>query len=199
MKNRIIPLVFGFLVLGKHAVFAADDVQPEPGFVSLFNGKDLTGWCYTEGTKSDGAITDRFDGKMESADARYSVANGELIVHPKVPRQLEKIWTQQQFPKDFVLRLEFRAAYNADSGIFIRGPQLQCRDYLVAGPYKQLKNYKAQDWNFIEITVKNNVAVFTCNGEMLEAAFKLPATGPIGFEGDRGMLEYRHIRLKELP
>ena len=144
-------------------------------------------------------MTDKFDDKMESSDARYSVANGNLIVHPKIPRQIEKIWTQQQFPKDFVLRLEFRAAYNADSGIYLRGPQLQCRDYLVAGPYKTLKNYKPQDWNTIEVTVKDGVAHCTCNGEVLEAALKLPATGPIGFEGDRGMLEYRHVRIKELP
>jgi hypothetical protein len=27
----------------------------------------------------------------------------------------------------------------------------------------------------------------------------MPPTGPIGLEGDRGQLEYRHIQLKELP
>jgi hypothetical protein len=46
---------------------------------------------------------------------------------------------------------------NADSGIFIRRPQLQCRDYLMAGPYKDLKKYKPQDWNQIEIVVKGRV------------------------------------------
>lgn len=101
--------------------------------------------------------------------------------------------------KDFILRLEFRASTNADSGIFLRGPQLQCRDYLVAGPYKQLKKYKPQDWNRIEVVVTNNVAHCTCNGEVLEAALKLPATGPIGLEADRGQMEYRRIRVQELP
>ena len=105
----------------------------------------------------------------------------------------------QEFPHDFILRLEFRAAVNADSGIFLRKPQLQCRDYLVAGPYKTLTKYKAQDWNEIEVVVKGNVARCTCNGEVLEEAFKLPATGPIGLEGDRDQMEYRHIRLKEAP
>jgi hypothetical protein len=28
---------------------------------------------------------------------------------------------------------------------------------------------------------------------------KVPAGGPIGLEGDRGQMEYRRIRLKELP
>jgi hypothetical protein len=178
---------------------AADEFKPEPGFVSLFNGNDLTGWCYTDGAKPDGAVTDKFDGKTESSDARYTGANGLLVVHARTPRQISKIWTVQQFPKNFVLRLEFRAEVNADSGIFVRGPQLQCRDYLVAGPYKELKKYRAQDWNEIEITVKDGVAYCTCNGEVLEAAMKVPATGPIGLEGDRGQMEYRRIRLKELP
>jgi hypothetical protein len=96
------------------------------------------------------------------------------------------------------LKLEFRAATNADSGIFIRKPQLQCRDYLVAGPYKQLKKYKPQDWNEIIVTVKDNIAHCECNGEVLEDALKLPPAGPIGLEGDRGQMEYRRIRLKQL-
>jgi hypothetical protein len=88
---------------------------------------------------------------------------------------------------------------NADSGIFIRDKQLQCRDYLVAGPFKELKKYKAQDWNTIIVTVIDNVAHSECNGEVLEDATKLAATGPIGLESDRGQMEYRHIQIKELP
>jgi hypothetical protein len=45
--------------------------------------------------------------------------------------------------------------------------------------------------------VKEGVAHCTCNGEVLEAEFKVPATGPIGLEGDRGQMEYRRIRVKE--
>ncbi len=178
------------------AAFAADDFKLEEGFTSLFNGKDLTGWGYAATAT---APADKFDGKRESTDARYSAENGVLVVHPKTPRQIAKIWTTREFPKDFVLRLEFRAEVNADSGIYLRQPQLQCRDYLVAGPYKELKKYRAQDWNEIEVIVKDGVAHCTCNGEVLEAALKLPATGPIGLEGDRGQMEYRHIRIKELP
>ena len=49
----------------------------------------------------------------------------------------------------------------------------------------------------IVITVTDGVAVSTCNGEILEAAQKVPATGPIGLEGDAGQMEYRRIRVKE--
>ena len=184
----------------------AEDWMPEEGYVSLFNGKDLTGWCFRQKTKKDdpnpGAILDKHDGKTEAADAgRYIVKGGVIAV--TFPTEADKltgqIYTVAEFSKNFVLKLEFRASVNADSGIFIRKPQLQCRDYLVAGPYTKLKQYKAQEWNQIEVTVKDNVAVCTCNGEVLDAALALPATGPIGLEGDRGVMEYRHIQLKELP
>jgi hypothetical protein len=168
----------------------ADDFKLEPGYISLFNGKDLTGWGYR---------TNNFDGKTASDDGRYSAEDGILIVHPREPRLMQILWTTREFPKDFTIKLEFRAAMNADSGLFLRKPQLQVRDYLVAGPYKQLKNYKPQDWNEIEVTVKGGVAHCVCNGEVLEDALKLPETGPIGLEGDRGMMEYRRLRLKESP
>jgi hypothetical protein len=185
-----------FLVLAV-TIHATDTFKPEPGFVSLFNGQDLTGWCYTAGDKADAAVAASFDGKAESTDGRYSAVDGVLVVHPKTPRQVQKIWTVRKFPRDFTLRLQFRAAVNADSGIFVRAPQLQCRDYLVAGPYKQLKQYRPQEWNDIEIVVHDGVARCTCNGELLEEAMKVPPTGPIGLEGDRGQMEYRHLRIKE--
>ena len=62
---------------------------------------------------------------------------------------------------------------------------------------KTLKKYKPQDWNVLEVVVKDNVAHCTCNGELLEDALKLPETGPIGLEADRGQMEYRHIQIKE--
>jgi|ERR1043166_5807639 hypothetical protein len=156
---------------------------------NLFNGKDLSGWCYNK--------TNVFDGKTAANDGRYSATNGILVVHPLTPRKMQILWTKQEFPKNFVLTLEFRAEVNADSGIFVRKPQLQCRDYLVAGPYKNLKEYKAQDWNEIVITVNGGSAHCTCNGEVLEEAMQVPATGPIGLEADRGQMEYRNIRLRE--
>ena len=37
----------------------------------------------------------------------------------------------------------------------------------------------------------------TCNGEVIEKAFKVPASGGIGLEADRGQMEYRRIRLSK--
>lgn len=171
-----------------------DQFEPEPGFKSLFNGKDLTGWGFRA---ADGSIS-KFDGQTLSSDRRYLAKNGRLVVTtPPEGRKLAQLYTNQDFPKNFTLKLEFRATPNADSGVFLRKPQLQCRDYLVAGPYKNLTKYKPQDWNEMIVVVKDNIASCTCNGEVLEAALPLPPTGPIGLEGDCGQMEYRRIRIQE--
>ena len=196
-----------------------DNFTPEPGFESLFNGHDLTGWGFLPTSPEDIEARNHWqatdpnaaawpivtkatvlDGRTASDDGRYVAVNGRLVVTtPPEGRRIQQIWTSREFPRDFVLRLEFRATPNADSGIFIRGPQLQCRDYLLAGPYKQLQHYKPQQWNQIEVTVKGGIARATCNGEVLEEAMEVPSTGPIGLEGDRGQMEYRHIEIRELP
>ncbi len=195
-----------------------DEFQLEPGYKSLFNGRDLTGWGYRKSTDEMIATAKKmkardpskspawpiinedvaFDGKTSSSDGRYIAKNGRLIVTtPTEGRRIQQLWTTQKFSSDFVLKLEFRATPNADSGVFIRQPQLQCRDYPLAGPYKELKNYKPFEWNELIVEVVGEKARCTCNGELLEAEFKLPADGPIGLEGDRGQMEYRRIRVKE--
>jgi len=196
-----------------------DEFTIENDFVPLFNGHDLTGWGYHVTTPQEiagarkwqsgqidapvvpivkEAVT--FDGRKATPDGRYVAKAGRLIVTtPPGGRRIQQLWTTAEFPKNFVLRLQFRATPNTDSGVYVRGPQLQCRDYLLAGPYTQLQHYRAQDWNDLEITVQDGVARATCNGELLEEAMKVPETGPIGLEGDRGQMEYRRIRMRELP
>ena len=196
-----------------------DAFTPEPGFESLFNGHDLTGWGVRPTSEADlKARSDwqrsdphaaawpvvseakSFDGQQASDNGRYVAKNGRLVVTtPAEGRKIEQLWTTREFPNDFTLKLEFRATPNADSGVYLRGPQLQCRDYLLAGPYNKLKDYRPQDWNEIVVEVRGGVARCTCNGEVLEEAFQVPSTGPIGFEGDRGQMEYRRIRVKESP
>ena len=199
--NSLPSLRVPFLLVLAVSVFSvarAEDFTPEPGFVSLYNGNDLTGWGYRD---KEQKVLETFDGKAGASDGRFTAKPGILVVNAhdaaKGPRRRD-LWTTQVFPKNFILKIEFRAAVNADSGIFLRKPQLQCRDYLVAGPYKELKKYKPQDWNQIIVTVKDNVAHCECNGEVLEDALKLPESGPIGLEADRDQMEYRHIQIKEI-
>jgi lysophospholipase L1-like esterase len=197
---------------------APDSFALEDGFVSLFNGRDLTGWGYRPTSEADRAAAKRwqasdpnaaawpfvdapvaFDGLTASPDGRFVVKAGRLVVTtPPDYRKIQQLWTTRELGQDFVLRLEFRATPNADSGVYVRGPQLQCRDYRIAGPYKTLKAYRPQDWNALEVTVSGGVARATNNGELLEAEMKVPPSGPIGVEGDRGQMEYRRIRVKLL-
>ena len=171
--------------------------ETEAGFERIFNGKDLTGWGFRNQRTQEKTVT--FDGKTASSDGRYRAINGRLVVTtPPEGRRIQQLWTTREFPKNFILKLQFRATPNADSGVFIRRPQLQCRDFTLAGPWKELKKYKPQDWNEIVAVVKDGVAHCTCNGEVLNANFKVPPIGPIGLEGDRGQMEYRNIRVKEL-
>jgi len=175
-----------------------DDFTLEPGFVSLTNGKDLSGWRLAE-SKSAPAQDD-LEGKNSTSDGRYvAIQNRIVVTTPAEGRRIQQLYTKKEFPNDFTLKLEFRATPNADSGVFVRQPQLQCRDYPLAGPYKNLKNYRPGEWNELIVTVKDNVAHCTCNGEVIEEALKLPATGPIGLEGDHGQMEYRRIRISTKP
>ncbi len=214
-KKAIWPI---FATLG----FIETEVEPyelEPGFESLFNGVDLTGWGYRPTTPQMLKSRERwqqrdpaapawpivsepvnFDGRQRTPDGRYLARSGRLIVTtPTEGRKIQQLWTTREFSGDFQLVLEFRATPNADSGVFLRGPQLQCRDYHLAGPYKDLESYRPGEWNELVVTAKGSVARCSCNGEVIEEAFKIPESGPIGLEGDRGQVEYRRIRIKALP
>lgn len=195
-----------------------DTFALEEGYESLFNGRDLTGWGYRPTSEADKQAARRwqasdpnaaewpfvteaasFDGLPATPDGRFAAINGRLVVTTAPEgRKIQQLWTGREFSDDFILKLEFRATPNADSGVYLRGPQLQCRDYRLAGPYKNLKHYRPQDWNELVITVENGVARATCNGEALEARLEVPSSGPIGVEGDRGQMEYRRIRIKRL-
>jgi Domain of Unknown Function (DUF1080) len=174
----------------------------ESGFEALFNGKDFTGWRFGN---------DVLDGKTEASGGRFQVENGTIMITGATkPGQarMEAIDTLALFNGDFVLRLEFRASRDANSGLHLRDHefkhQLQIRDYPRVGPYKGLKNYKENDWNTIEVTVtktpdgKGALARCTCNGEVLEEALPIPAEGPIGLQSETNKVEYRNPRVRRL-
>ncbi len=173
---------------------AGDDFKIEEGFTSLLNGKDLTGWRVGR---------EDLDGKTASSDGRFAAEDGALLILGGA--KIEDIHTVRAFNRDFVLRLEFRAAPKANSGLYLRGKQLQVRDYATVGPYKELKRYKEGDWNAIEVKVKSDAAVAgalaecSCNGEILEPSLPVPAKGGIGLQSETGRIEYRRIRIKEQP
>lgn len=133
--------------------FTQDQGQPESGFVALFNGKDLTGWRVGK---------EILDDKTESSDRRFQVADGVIVCNEG--KGIKDLYTVKEFNRDFHLKLQFRASPRSDSGVYIRGPQLQVRDYPTVGPYKP-KGFRSGDWNDLEIVVRSNVLVATVNGK----------------------------------
>ncbi len=192
--------------------------ETEQGYTDLFNGRDLTGWGFRptpeamRAGRAKWVASDRsvvwplveeavsFDGMTSSPDGRYRAIAGRLVVTtPPEGRRIQQLYTTGDIKGDFTLKLEFRAGVNADSGVFLRGHQLQVRDFPLAGPYKDLKDFRSGDWNELVVEVRGDKARCTCNGEVLEAEFEVPAVGPIGLEGDRGQIEYRRIRVQAAP
>jgi len=142
---------------------AADDFKFEDGYVSLFNGKDLTGWVYP------GVKGKPLDGQTETPDKRIEVKDGIILVNEKDKDGkggIKDLFTAKDYNKGFNLRMEFRAAPKADSGVYIRssGAQLQVRDYPTVGPYNKVK-FNNADWNQLDITVSGPVYSATVNGK----------------------------------
>ena len=189
MRKHLALLILG-LVATASPSWAQDDFKPEPGFTSLFNGKDLSGWYYKGKDKTDLA------GKTETFDKRFTVEGGAIVAN--VGKGIKDVYTTQSFDRDFVVKMEFRASLKSDSGVYIRGPQLQIRDFIRRGEQKHLKSFKNDDWNELVITVEGTTATYTCNGEPLKSPDKMsiPQKGGIGLQAEDGKFEFRRIRIK---
>ncbi|MFN3422226.1 MAG: DUF1080 domain-containing protein, partial [Armatimonadota bacterium] len=137
--------------------------QAEEGFVSLFNGKDLTGW-HVMGSPS------------------WKVENGILVCTGEGGGWLR---SDKQY-ENFVLRLEFRISKGGNSGIFIRsalegnpaftGMEIQILDdhgrdpasnttgaiYGAVAPKKNMSK-PAGEWNCVEIICSGPWVVVAMN------------------------------------
>lgn len=124
-------MTFGFLLN-----VAAGLNEPPPGFVALFNGKDLSGWwgAGTEDPRKYMALPpEEFAKKREASLAdinkHWRVENGELVNDGN-----GLYLTTDKFYGDFELLVDYKTVPKADSGIYLRGiPQVQIWDYTKEG------------------------------------------------------------------
>ena len=183
----------------------AEDFKPEEGFVELFNGKDLSGWEYgSVPPAKNPPPREKMDGKTETDDGVFLVKDGMLVASGK---KIKALYTAKEFNKDFRLKFEFRASADKpkdNSGLFIRGPQLQLdatnEQGSLTGTFRNVKKFNVGGWNEIDVTVKGTEAVCLCNGEpIMKKAMTIPATGAIGLQSEYGQFEFRRIRIKEKP
>jgi len=181
---------------------AAADVAappPPPGFVALFNGKDLTNWS-DEGkakghwTAIEGGVL-RYDGKGDSLVTAKDYGDVELYVDWKIG------------PK-------------GDSGIYLRGcPQVQIWDDPVGsgGLFNNQKNPSKPttvadrpvgEWNTFHIVIRGDRVTVDLNGKRVvedvpmenffDRSKPLPARGKIELQHHGNPLEFRNIFVKEL-
>jgi hypothetical protein len=150
--------------------------QTEPGFTSIFNGRDLAGWIYGR----------RGSGENKTGKG-YQVENGVIF---STKEDGGNLYTEKEYA-NFVLRFEFRLTENANNGIGIRAPlegdaayvgmEIQVLDdsgsaytnllpgqyhgsiYKVA-PAKRGFQKPVGEWNSEEITAKGRQITVTLNG-----------------------------------
>lgn len=218
MLRRYLPLV-ALLALGISAVPAADDKKdgPPPGFESLFNGKDLTGWKVLPG------------GKMEV----WGADKGVLFVNGSGGAWL---MTEKEYG-DFEVRLEWKVPVKGNSGVALRAPlmgdpayqgmEIQILDdanyknlrptqytgsiYDVVGPSKNVTK-PAGEWNAYVITAKGPKITVALNGAKIvdanlddykaEHGKKHPGIlrekGHLGLQSHDGRVEFRNLYVKPL-
>ncbi len=150
MKN-LLTLIF---------VLVTSNAWCQQDFVSLFNGKDLTGWTI-HGTE------------------KWYVENGELICESGPDKQYGYLSTDKSY-FNFELIVQFKLEANGNSGVFIRsgiegtkisGWQVEVappeqhtggiyesygRGWLVQPEPENEKMLKADDWNTMRIIVNND-------------------------------------------
>lgn len=138
------------------------------GFTPLFTGTDLTGWRYGK---------ELLHRQTETSDKRFSVSGGVLNLASKDKngqKPHKDLLCVREFSKDFVLRLEFKADQEAICSVLVRNQAFPVADFGRRGEQKQLKNFKKDDWNELEVTVKMKAHAegrYLNDSDNLEAGF----------------------------
>jgi Domain of Unknown Function (DUF1080) len=170
---------------------------PPPGFLALFNGKDLTNWRESQGqghwTVADGVL--HYDGRGDNLKTVRDYGDVELYV-------------------------DWKIGPGGDSGIYLRGtPQVQIWDNPIGsgGLFNNQKHPSRPtavadrpvgQWNTFHITLRGDQVTVELNGTTVvdgvtmenyfDRSQPLPATGPIELQHHGNPLEFRNIYLREL-
>ncbi len=159
-----------------------EDFKPDAGFTALFNGTDLTGWKKTKGG-------DSLDGKTEAYDKRFTVADGTLVIDPKVKGDVH-IETQKAMPKEVHIRFEFKAGAKCNNDLFLHGTKFDISK-------ANVKELKEDTWQTLDVIVKANKAEFQLDGTTVKT---LPTKGEptaLRIRAEFGGLTVRKLQMHE--
>ena len=198
---------------------SASGKNPPPGFVSVFNGRDFTGWA----------------GPVEN----YEVKDGAMVCRPA---KGGTIFTQQEFT-NFTVRLEFKLPPGGNNGLAIRYPGTGDTAYTGMCECQVLdENFESAtgqtidprqahgsaygmvaarrgfqkpigEWNFEQVTVRGSTIKVELNGMVILDADlsrvteflanhphpgKDRVSGHFGFAGHNDPVKFRNIFIKPL-
>jgi hypothetical protein len=197
------------------------DNTPPPGFMALFNGKDLTGWQgLVELPQRKKLSAEQLAVKQQEANEKYlphwTVTDGVLHYDGKG----NSLQTVKDYG-NFEFWVDWKITAKGDSGIYLRGnPQVQIWDNPVGsgGLYNNQKHPKdplkvadkpVGEWNRCHIIMRGDRVTVYLNGELVvdnvplenywERGQPLPARGPIELQHHNSPLWFKNIYIKELP
>jgi hypothetical protein len=179
------------------------DEEVKEGFVSLFNGKDWSGWQFGGGYSLP-----------EKVPSNWSIGDGHIKLSGGGAPHLGTQWDYD----DFEFRLEWRAVKpnaNYNSGVYIRsGRKVNANQLNLAkggegGPVGlKAKGAKAVpklqkpagEWNEWKVRVVGDKITLWCNGELgFEATdFATLKPGYLGLQAEGAAMEFRNLRVKEI-
>ena len=198
-----------FLVLFVLALFSIPLVSAQEGFVSLFNGKDLSGWV------------------EEGSSGAFVARDGELVLDS--PKNYPAWLRSEKEYENFILHLEYMVEGWTETGILLHAPlhgrtsragmKIHLRHdrieegsrstgaiYDVLEPLA-IANKERGEWNKLEICVDWPLLKVSMNGTVIhdtdmsrhpDLMWRL-RKGHLGFQDINCRVHYRNIKIRELP
>lgn len=178
-------LIIFAIALAPHSLRAADN-SPPPGFVALFNGKDLAGWKglvekpSARAAMSPAELAEKQAKADDAMRQHWKVENGVLVFDGKG----KSLCTDKDYA-DFELLVDWKILKDGDSGIYLRGsPQVQIWDPAVKsaagvgsgglfnnqkGPSKPLVNVDnpVGEWNTFRIKMLGDLVTVHLNDKLV--------------------------------
>jgi hypothetical protein len=164
---------------------SAGDFKLEPGFVLLFNGKNLDGW------KEAGGKKESLDGKTEAYEGRFKVTDGKLVYDPAVKGD-RYIETAKEFGKDVHIKFDFKPGAKCNNDILIRKTKFD----IIPGN-KENKSVKEGEWSTLEIVITGDKLEHKINGETVRTSKADAKATPLKLRAEFGAIEVKNIRVNE--